>query len=510
MRKYLPALRAALALAALAGLVVAFLALVSPDRSTRLPEPLWQKQVPAWTAALGGEEAVSQADLDNFSRFSFGLSPEDASQALRVTTLAAVSQLTSEPTGYVDFDPPDQGTAYARNPRCKDTTILAGSVVGERIEGSLWAKAAFVFTGQCADATYTEDAVGVEYAYAELVEGTWVPRRVWQTPGANDSVSVFDTDPGSLVSTTCPQQSDGVLARPAVASAFDALCSQAASEGVNLAPVSGYRTRQQQERRFNEAVKVYGSAQAAAQWVSYADDRVCTSRFCQGWAVGVDPGGEGPAWLASSKVCLSDSGQQVPVVTEDGSRSCPEGSVPVSRAQEFGFATPSADLPGYLEYVLPAGLGPGGKVEANCEPYGMPAAAAIAAVFRCRLAQVGVVGPPADEVVATALSVAQCSSGLNPQATVFDGAYVSEAEASTGRTFPLGGLFGLAPAPAAWQSGDLGDPVANANYAAKLWLADRSFSRFFCATGQDEALASQGVDPAFSPEVSLPEWTRDW
>lgn len=503
-----PAVVAALVIAVTVGAAVWFFR-QSDDTADR-QQPLWQVTAPAWTAALGGEEPPSGQDIENFANYTFGLPDQAQESALATTTSAAVAQLTSADIGDPDFDGPEQPVAHSRTPRCKDTTVLAGSVIGQRYEGTLWAKGAFLYAGDCSDGTYTRDNPAVEYAYAELVDGAWQPRRVWQTPGADERTSVFATDPGALVPTSCPPGATQVTARPVVAAAFDQLCAAAAEDGVQVTAVQGFRTRAQQEKLFDDAVAAYGSEQAAAERVSYADDSVCTSKFCQGLAVGIEPTPAATSWLTSARRCVSADGGSADPVTRDGDKQCPEGTVAVTRAQEYGFATPTAQLPGYLEYVLPAGAGPGFATEADCFPYGMTTPAVIAAVFRCRLAQAGVSASQQEQAVRTGLAVAQCASGLNPQATVFDGAYAQTPDPQFGRVVPLGGLFALAPASPSWQSGDLGDPVAAANYAAKVWLKDHSFSQFFCATGQDELLKAQAVDPRFNPDAELPPWTADW
>jgi hypothetical protein len=488
-------------------LVLVFLFLPRDGEQSEAVTPLWQVPVPAWTAALGGEEPLTVQAVEKLNAYSFGLNASELESVKGVVTVAAVAALTDAPFPDSAFDAPAQPVKTMRTPRCRDVTLFGTSVVGIRYDEALWAKAVVLYSGQCGDIKYSKKNPGVEYVYAELVEDKWFPRRSHQIPGAGVTSAPWEQDPAALIPVTCDGQTGSELtARPIVAAAFTKLCTQAASQGVTLTPTSAFRTALQQKELFDEAVKAYGSVSAASERVSFSDGNICLSRYCQGLAVSVVNETDATRWLSARGACLTPDAARLAAV----SGVCPQGSTAASNAQLYGFATPPGNEPGMLEYVLPAGFGPNFATESNCFPYGMTVPAQIAAVFRCRLSEDGV--PPAviSEVVPQALVVAQCASGLNPQATVFGGKYAVDPNPANGRTFPMGGLFALAPSSSQWSSGDAGDGVAAANYAAKLWLANRSFNDFFCATGADPDLSSAPLLSEFGAKGPLPQWARSW
>ena len=59
-----------------------------------------------------------------------------------------------------------------------------------------------------------------------------------------------------------------VQLRPDAARAFRAMQTAARQAGVELVPISGYRTKGYQEGLFSRAVRRYGSAESAARWVA--------------------------------------------------------------------------------------------------------------------------------------------------------------------------------------------------------------------------------------------------
>ena len=59
-----------------------------------------------------------------------------------------------------------------------------------------------------------------------------------------------------------------VQLRPGAAQAFRAMQAAARQAGVELVPISGYRTRDYQEGLFSRAIRRYGSAESAARWVA--------------------------------------------------------------------------------------------------------------------------------------------------------------------------------------------------------------------------------------------------
>ncbi len=469
--------------------------------TTSEPEPLlplWQVSSPTWSATLGGEDAITQADLKKLDAYSFGLTEPSVDSVKTLAALTALSKLTDAPTGLGEYDRPSQPVVTPRTPACKDTTLLAASPVGVRYDDVLWAKTMVAYSADCVDGSFTRETPGVTYEYAAFVGDQWVPAHSWETPGSVSKISDLSTDPGALTPLNCQDRNYDFTARPKVSAAFASLCAEAAQQEQVVIPIGGFRTPAEQADLYSEAEQAYGAE--AGNFVSYSDGDICRSAFCQGWAVAVDP--EAFQWLAKDSGCIDDAGEFSSGSECTGTR--------VSNAERFGFATPNQDQPAVLSYVAPAGLGPEFRTEADCTPYGMPEAAVIAAVFRCRLAQEAIPLPEREKVVKTALAVAECSSGLNPQSTVFGGQYVDVAKPGTDRKFPMGGLFGLSAAPPAWQSGDLGDPVASATYAAKLWMASRSFADFFCATGADAALTTDGVDPLFNSGAKVQPWVKTW
>ena len=59
-----------------------------------------------------------------------------------------------------------------------------------------------------------------------------------------------------------------VQLRPDAAQAFRAMQTAARQAGVELVPISGYRTKDYQEGLFSRAIRKYGSAESAARWVA--------------------------------------------------------------------------------------------------------------------------------------------------------------------------------------------------------------------------------------------------
>jgi zinc D-Ala-D-Ala carboxypeptidase len=80
--------------------------------------------------------------------------------------------------------------------------------------------------------------------------------------------------------------------QPGVARAFGKAQSAAAAEGVTVTVTSGWRSTDQQQRLFEEAVQKYGSPEVARQWVLPPNE----SAHVQGGAIDVGPP-KGAAWL---------------------------------------------------------------------------------------------------------------------------------------------------------------------------------------------------------------------
>jgi len=78
-----------------------------------------------------------------------------------------------------------------------------------------------------------------------------------------------------------------VKMRADAAAAFLNLTGQARSDGVEIIPISGFRSREYQETLFRKAVVKYGSEEAAARWVA----RPGRSEHQTGLAVDLGDGG---------------------------------------------------------------------------------------------------------------------------------------------------------------------------------------------------------------------------
>jgi len=80
---------------------------------------------------------------------------------------------------------------------------------------------------------------------------------------------------------------------PALLGALRRAATDATREGVELLVDSGWRSREYQERLFQEAVSKYGSAEEAARWVATPD----TSSHVAGEAVDIGPA-DAAEWLS--------------------------------------------------------------------------------------------------------------------------------------------------------------------------------------------------------------------
>lgn len=139
----------------------------------------------------------------------------------------------------------------------------------------------------------------------------------------------------------------------------------------------------------------------------------------------------------------------------------------------------------------------------------------IGQVFRCRLGEAGIVGADADHVVAEAVTVAMCESGLDPAAVVFDGRYLHSPHPSTGSVMSAAGVFQFIRSTAnSWVVGGYDqvlDPVANVDAAARLYLHNRvrgyaGWADWACYAAND-GFAAQSVLPGGpGGPAELPEW----
>jgi zinc D-Ala-D-Ala carboxypeptidase len=80
---------------------------------------------------------------------------------------------------------------------------------------------------------------------------------------------------------------------PALLSALRQAATDAAGDGVEIRVNSGWRSPEEQERLFREAVSEYGSEEEAARWVATAE----TSPHVSGDAVDIGPS-DATAWLS--------------------------------------------------------------------------------------------------------------------------------------------------------------------------------------------------------------------
>lgn len=512
------------------GVVAATGGLEQPTQDTQISVPSgpapWDFTTPQWDAALGGDQvldAQAYTELEAATDPAMGAEDADVRELVRDTALAdltgsgrpALAALT--PDGIAPYWPAAPQSGQQAAPQCTDVTILAAAPAALPVTGSdaatlgmvsRFAKALVAFTGTCGTQTFDLANPGIRYVYAGKVGADrWVPLRYWQVPydDAFDAIPAA-TEPydWELAAVPADCAADVVVrARIAVADAFTQMCRAAAGEGVSLRAVSGFRTRAEQAALYAQAVEFYGSAEAAGKHVAYADAGVCTSKHCSGLAVTVADDPATVEWLTQTAGCVSTDG----VVTAGS--SCAAGATAVPNRAVWGFAAPLATSPGYLEFTLPLASDQESSLATpNCAPAGLPVANQVAAIFRCRLAREGVVGPQAEQVVAEALVVSRCESGWNPSAAAFAGRFATTEHPATGLRYTQQGVFMLSAdvARAGWVRGGVDartDTVANINAAASLWLTTRSWVQFGCATGggfeQGPALPQYG-GPA------LPEW----
>jgi len=140
-----------------------------------------------------------------------------------------------------------------------------------------------------------------------------------------------------------------------------------------------------------------------------------------------------------------------------------------------------------------------------CRPApGTPIPNMVAEIFRCRLA--GHLAPEtAARVAAEAVVVAQCESRFDPDAVVFDGAFVNRAHPRTGMRYTATGVFQFIRATAdTYLEGGYAhatDPVRNIEAAVALYLDNRANG------GRGwESWECSGVNGAFRARSVLPGW----
>lgn len=497
------------------------------------PTP-WDYTIPEWDQALGGDTGLTpdsyttvqeytDPTLDGHHEALHALARQVTRADLTGQGQPALTELTV--AGLTPYWPTPPTTGTAPEPQCHDITIQATSPTALPVTPdptstaptfAQYAKVLVAFTGTCQDATYDLQAPGIRYVYAGKATASttgWVPLRSWQVPAP----SAHDTLPGATepydwelktITQHCVTPTV-VRARIAVVDALEHLCQTAASDGVPIEVTSGYRTRAEQAWLFNQAVQYYGTPANAREHVAYADNTICTSRHCSGIAVNVAENPTAAQWLTSTVGCVAGDG----TVTE--ATQCDPGTTPVPNLARWGFIAPLASSPGYLEFTLPLAVTTDSSLwTPNCNPAGLPVANQVAAIFRCRLAREGIVGPAQDTAVAEALVVSRCESGWNPTAAAFAGRYATTPHPGTGRLYTHRGVFMLTTeqATAGWVPNGidgLTDPVANINAAASLWLTTRGWEQFGCATGVPEGFEAGPVLPQYGGP-DLPDWAHQY
>lgn len=498
----------------------------TPYQAPTGPAP-WDFTIDAWDTALGGDLELtsdSYTTLGAYSDPTLGQEVTAVRAVAEQTLLAdvtgrgqdAVASLT--PVGLAPYWPREAPTGVRPQAQCQQVDILAVSPAALPVEGpdtatlglfDRYAKTLVAFTGICTEQTYDLTSPAVRYVYTGHGEDGWVPLRSWQVPSAE----ALDTAPGAtepyeweLTQVGAPCTATSVVrARIAVADALTQMCQAASDAGVELEVTAGYRTRAEQASVFQDAVRAYGSPEAARMHVAYADDDVCTSKHCSALAVNVEPRPQALAWLTQTVGCVAGDG------TVTAGERCASDQTPVPNAARWGFSAPLQVSPGYLEFTVPlAGTRDSSLAAPNCKPTGLPVANQVAAIFRCRLAREGVVGPTQDAVVAEALTVSRCESGWNPSAAAFGGRFATTAHPTTGRTYSHRGVFMVTAelATDGWVIGGpdaVTDPAANINAAASLWLSTRSWEQFGCATGDPGGFQAGPVLPQFGGPT-LPDW----
>lgn len=489
-----------------------------------------QFTAPAWLAALGGDQPQGPhtwAQLNDPANSTLGRSQAVAAAGLarRVTRAMLTGTGTAPWPSY--FPAGAAGSSYGR---CSEVRVLAasaqrlpvdpGAAPVSDLPGGVgsdpWAKVLVVWTATCARPAYDPKAVGraagppaVSYVYEEDTARGWEPEREWQVPGSatNGDAYVSSVPPSYALAhlSSCGGAANAnQQALIEVADAWDAMCAAAARAGVELMVTSALRTPAQQAALFQEAVRYYGSSVAALHWVAYATQSECTSRHCDGAAIDVQPSKAALSWLDAVVGCTSSRGKIAIGVT-----SCPRGSMPVLRLQRYGFASPLAYEPQYLEFALPVSGDPSSGAAA-CTP--APSASIpemIAEIFSCRLADAGIGAQAVRHAVAEAEVVGRCESGWNPDAEAFAGRYQSVPDPANGIVYSQEGVFMLSEAEAdAYVPGGYANdtnPIDNINGAAAVYLSDNGWSAFGCATGRSSGFDKGPVLPSYGGPA-LPRW----
>lgn len=457
-----------------------------------------------WDETLGGDEELTNenwATLNDASKSDLDLA--DAKLIQNLAKEVTLADLTGADRQTWAFYWPN----IEEIPKCTDINILAISPMKLPVSSNaIYSKALIAWEGNCDD-SFIADGVNITSFYAlNKGENTWEPVREWQIPTDSTITNLPVSGPNEYemknLSTCGPSGNASVKVRILVANAWDIMCEDALKQGVELKTTDGFRTREQQKERFDEAVKYYGSINAAKKWVSFADDTTCSSKHCDGTALTVE--GEATIqWLNETVGCYIDG--QINLNVTD----C-ENTSKVKRMQRYGFTSPTPYVPTYIEFTLPIETT---KAEANCSPSDSNVPTMVTEIFRCRLQGANIIGEVQDKVVAEALTVSQCESGWNSLALAFGGKFAETKHPVSGKVYSQAGVFMLSKEqadlliPEGYEQ--VLDAKSNINAAASLWLTTKDWSAWGCATGHGELFEAGPVLPQFNgPE--LPSWAYSY
>jgi hypothetical protein len=451
-----------------------------------------------WSSALGGDVPVGAKQVAILSdEADSGLAAGTYQSLVSLGRSGAVAELAG--TGRSAFGSYFSGAAPAL---CSDTKILAVAPVSLPVaqaggtNTTNWAKILVLYDASCSGSPIGASSAQVLFLYGRL-SLTWKLVHEYQIPGSSNSDPATNVSPASWQMTTFSScagsgQSDLIV----VVDAFNLMCTAAATDGVALTVTSGWRTAAQQAALYAEAIKEYGSAAKAKQFVSPATDSSCTSLHCAGVAVDVAPTKKALTWLYATVGCIEASKVVI------GPTSCGTNQA-VLRMERYGFGAPAAQVPEYLEYLLPTT-----SATQNCNPAAdTPVPVMVAQIWRCVLEENSVSAAMAKTVVASAEVVSLCESGWNADAVAFGGKWTKVVNPTTGKLVTNSGVFMLSDQEMR-QYASLGssglNAVANINAGAQLWVASSSFESFGCATGHGTFDAGPALPQYGGPPV--PSW----
>lgn len=465
-----------------------------------------------WGQLLGGDQELDQETWNE-------LSQPDKSDLLasdfKAITELSKSVVIAEKTG-VDRDKWPEYFPINYPANFSKVSTLAGSAIKMPVvTKDTFAKSVVVWVGECKPDVdvLTEGCDGnyvVSYLYAQKTKGGWIPIREWDVPGGSitgsgDNGVLIPADWEMKAFPKCGNaENSSYKDLIVVVNAFEEICKEAEKEGISIKVVSGFRTAQEQETLYKEAIEHYGSEIQARQWVSFSDGVMCSSKNCAGTAFRIEEKKESLEFLNKPVGCMKQG------VFIKQLEQCSEEDRKVVLANLYGFSSPLQNNPGYFEYVLPTTTSQEETAISACNP---PANASIpdlvARIFRCRLSAAGIQGEEQKKVVAEAVVVSKCASNWSAGAMAFDGKFRTTPYPLTGETYSQAGVFMLSQdlaqrfVPGGYNN--VQDPVANINGAASLWLSSGSWGPWPCATGAKSIVSQPGpVLPQFGGP-SLPK-----